>query len=187
MKIPILRLRDKDGKEIVIPAIRGQRGLPGDGSGDMVAAIYDPTGKAVDIFAYSQMCAAREADRVGRSLWYDVTSGFAAKDHVHAEYAPAQHEHNYAKVLNFTVNVGSTWQPDTANGGHFQTIALSGILASDDPIADVVLSENVASNKDALSAWSKVTRITTAAGTVTLWCNEEAPATSFAVKLKVVR
>ena len=52
MKVPILRLRDKYGKEIVIPAIRGPRGPAGDGTGDMVAEVYDPQGKAADIFQY---------------------------------------------------------------------------------------------------------------------------------------
>ena len=50
MKIPILKLKDKDGKEIAIPAIRGPRGPAGDGTGDMVAEVYDPQGKAADIF-----------------------------------------------------------------------------------------------------------------------------------------
>ena len=52
MRVPILRLRDKDGKEIAIPAIRGPRGPAGDGTGDMVAEVYDPQGKAADIFQY---------------------------------------------------------------------------------------------------------------------------------------
>ena len=52
MKVPILKLRDKYGKEIAIPAIRGPRGPAGDGTGDMVAEVYDPTGKATDIFQY---------------------------------------------------------------------------------------------------------------------------------------
>lgn len=29
MKVPILKLRDKDGNEIAIPAIRGRKGDPG--------------------------------------------------------------------------------------------------------------------------------------------------------------
>lgn len=53
MKIPILRLFDKDGREVAVPAIRGPRGPAGDGTGDMVAEVYDPQGKATDVFQYA--------------------------------------------------------------------------------------------------------------------------------------
>lgn len=39
---------------------QGPRGPAGNGAGDMVASVYDPTGKATDIFAYTDT-AAREA------------------------------------------------------------------------------------------------------------------------------
>lgn len=47
MKIPIIRVRDGDGKIHDIPAIVGPPG-----PGDMVANIYDPQGKRTDIFQY---------------------------------------------------------------------------------------------------------------------------------------
>lgn len=40
----ILKLRDKDGNVYEVPALKGE--------GDMSASVYDPQGKATDIFAY---------------------------------------------------------------------------------------------------------------------------------------
>ena len=40
----ILKLRDKDGNVYEVPALKGE--------GDMSASVYDPQGKATDIFNY---------------------------------------------------------------------------------------------------------------------------------------
>lgn len=115
--------------------------------------------------------------------------GTAAEARERLGAAAAGHNHDtvYAKTAKFTVSVGTSWTEDTTNGGYYQTVAVSGILASDDPIADVVLGTDVDANAAYLEAWGNVTRITTAANSVTLWANDAAPATAFTVKLKVVR
>lgn len=51
----ILKVKDANGNIVEIPAIRGPRGPQGPagpGSGDMNASVYDPTGKAQDVFKY---------------------------------------------------------------------------------------------------------------------------------------
>lgn len=48
----ILRVRDRDGNIVGIPSMRGPKGDPGTGSGDMTAADYDPQGKKTDVFKY---------------------------------------------------------------------------------------------------------------------------------------
>ena len=186
MKLPILRLRDKDGKEVFIPAIRGPKGPAGDGTGDMVAEVYDPTGKATDIFIYADQAAQKAAAENAVIVLNQAAANFAPKDHSHDEYAPTVHEHDYAVVSTFLVDVGTTWRKDEAYGGYCQTVAVSGILASDEPIADVVMTGDAAQNDMLDQAWSKVKKITTAGGTVTFWCSEP-PATAFTAKLKVVR
>ena len=100
MKIPILRLRDKDGKEIAIPAIRGPKGPAGDGTGDMVSNVYDPTGQAKDIFQFAQDAASEAKE--------------AAKQEADNAYAPQKHTHSAEDVSlktetwTFTLEDGST-------------------------------------------------------------------------------
>lgn len=88
---------------------------------------------------------------------------------------------------DFTVEVPVAWAEDATNGGYTQTVAVSGILATDNPIADVVLGSDVEANALYLAAWALVTRITTADGSITLYANGEAPETAFTIRLKAVR
>jgi len=80
----------------------------------------------------------------------------------------------------------SAWQSDP-NGGFFQTANASGILATDYPIADVILGADTVANALMLEAWGCITRIGTANGTVTLYANDSKPISSFNMLLKVVR
>lgn len=66
----ILKVKDANGNIVEIPAIRGPRGPQGPagpGSGDMKASVYDPTGKAQDVFKYVD-------DKVGSIPTPDVSA-----------------------------------------------------------------------------------------------------------------
>ena len=86
-----------------------------------------------------------------------------------------------------TASISTSWTSDGTNGGYTKTVSVSGILATDNPIVDIVLDTNRSTNKAQVEAWSKVTRITTENGSIKLWANEEKPATAFTLQLKVVR
>lgn len=92
-----------------------------------------------------------------------------------------------ASTTTYTAAVSTTWTADSTNGGFYQTVSVSGILADDNPIADVVLGSDVAANALYTEAWGLVTRITTAADSITLYANGSAPTTAFNIQLKVVR
>ena len=49
----ILKVRDKNGEWVSIPAIVGPPGPAGDGTGDMLREIYDSQDKRTDVFAYT--------------------------------------------------------------------------------------------------------------------------------------
>ena len=91
------------------------------------------------------------------------------------------------RVVTYTVNVPASWTEDTTNGGYTQTVTVSGILETDNPMADVILGSDIEANALYLEAWGLVTRITTAANSITLYANGDAPATAFTMQLKVVR
>lgn len=86
----------------------------------------------------------------------------------------------------FTAEVGTNWKSDTTNGGYYQTISLSGILSTDNPIVDIVLGTSLSENWDKLIAWSNVTRVTTQNSSITLYANKS-PSLAFTIQLKVVR
>ena len=83
-----------------------------------------------------------------------------------------------------TVAVSSDWVED--DYGYSQTVAVSGILATDNPIADVVLGSDAGVNVWYKYAWERVDRVVATNGAVTLYANEN-PAGAFTMQLKVVR
>ena len=89
-----------------------------------------------------------------------------------------------ASTVTYTATVTNTW---TASGDYFyQDVAVSGILAADNPIVDIVCGSDNAANALYSESICKVFRITTAANSVRVWATE-AVATAFPIQLKVVR
>ena len=96
-----------------------------------------------------------------------------------------------ATVLNggshqrtFVVDVfAQNW---SSSAPYTQTIGVSGIRATDEPIADVGLGNVVEDNSKSLEDWAKVTRITTSNDSITVICEEECPADDLEIRLKVV-
>jgi hypothetical protein len=68
-----------------------------------------------------------------------------------------------------------------------QDVEVEGILATDDPIADVILSDTMDIAINQSNSWSCISKITTYDGGITVTCFEDKPETDIQVKLKVVR
>lgn len=90
-----------------------------------------------------------------------------------------------ATVATYTATLSTTWDGTTAP--YTQTVTVTGILATDNPVVDVVLSSTPATALLEAAAWGKISRIVTAANSITAYCNEEAPAQALNIQLKVVR
>lgn len=78
----------------------------------------------------------------------------------------------------------SSW---TSSAPYTQTLSISGILSTDVPVVDVVLSSTTSTAISQTEAWSCVSKIETAAGSITATCLEEKPAINIPIQLKVVR
>lgn len=98
-----------------------------------------------------------------------------------------ENDSGFTTAATYTAVVPLSWIEDAVNGGHKQTIAVAGILSTDNPVADIVLGADVDANVLYLKAWGCITRITTADGSITLYANESAPTTAFTIQMKVVR
>lgn len=92
-----------------------------------------------------------------------------------------------AEVATYTATLTTTYAEDS-NGYQAQTVNVSGLLATDEPTIDCVLS---GTDKDAdtaiLQAFSLINRATTGAGTLTVQCIGDAPTVAIPLILQVVR
>lgn len=93
-------------------------------------------------------------------------------------------ENETAKTVTYVVPVANSWDMDY--GYYSQTIHVPGILATDNPVADIMPGEDNATNLLYSDAMCKVFRITTEDNSITVWATE-AISTEFAIQLKVVR
>ena len=90
---------------------------------------------------------------------------------------------------NFTTDVlvpASGWS-GSSSSGYSQNVSVANIKSSDTPIIDVVLGNNRNTNETLLTAWEKITRITTSNGTITVYADWVKPDTDVTLQLKVVR
>lgn len=81
--------------------------------------------------------------------------------------------------------LASGWSGSAAP--YTQTVSVTGILATDTPIADVVLDQSTPTALTQIEAWMSVSKIETADGSITATCFEELPAIDIPIQLKVVR
>lgn len=92
-----------------------------------------------------------------------------------------------AEVSIYNATLTTTYAEDS-NGYQAQTINISGILETDEPILNCVTS---GTDKDAdievLQAFSLINRATTGAGTLTVQCFGDAPTVAIPITLLVVR
>ena len=87
-----------------------------------------------------------------------------------------------ATALSTTVTLGTSWSGSSAP--YTQAVTVSGILATDTPILDVITST---SNYEAEeTAWSNIIKAVTAANTITFYAKEKTE-TSLSIQVKVVR
>ena len=89
-----------------------------------------------------------------------------------------------ANTVTLTCTVPVSW---TASGDYFyQNVSVPGMLAADNPVADILPGSDNAANKLYAEAWGKVLRVTAYDGGVQIWCTE-APTVAFPAQFKVVR
>ncbi len=77
----------------------------------------------------------------------------------------------------------------SASAPYSQTVSVTGLLSTDNPLVDVSLSDagTAEAGKARTDAWTFVGRVEAGAGTVTAYCYEEKPTVDLPVILKVVR
>ena len=84
------------------------------------------------------------------------------------------------------LSIPTSWLTNSA-GGYYRYINVQGILASDNPIVDIILGSDADANAAYLEAWALVTRVVTENNKITLYADGNAPSVSFSFQAKVVR
>lgn len=114
--------------------------------------------------------------------------GLSTEDYTTAEktkLAGIESEANKTVVALYNITLPSSgW---TSSAPYTQTVSVQGILATDVPVVDVVLSSTSSTAISQLEAWGYVSKIETADGSITATCFEELPAIDIPIQLKVVR
>ena len=107
----------------------------------------------------------------------------AADAHAETRAAPDELGHVYHATLTVTLNTGG-WTGTEAPFAQIQEV--SGILATDVPIVDVVLSGDWGVDEARLEAWGYIYRIVTSNDSITAYAREK-PDVALPLQLKVVR
>ena len=90
-----------------------------------------------------------------------------------------------ATTATYTAYVSTSWTGTSAP--YTKTVAIQGLLATDNPIVDLVASGAIANKRLQAKAWSYVSEIVTYADQIRLICYDKKPITAFTIQLKVVR
>jgi len=85
---------------------------------------------------------------------------------------------------NYITTLDTTWSGTVAPFTKLQTV--SGILETDTPIIDLMLTGAYATDKTICDEWGKVYRAVTSANTVTFYAHE-IPTVNLPLQIKVVR
>ena len=89
-----------------------------------------------------------------------------------------------ASTVTYKVNIGTTWSGSAAP--YTQTISVSGMLASDNPIVDVTPDSTYDTAVSQVEAWGNIHRITTAANSITVYANDKTEV-AIPIQLKCIR
>ena len=74
-----------------------------------------------------------------------------------------------------------------ASAPYTQTVNVTGVLATDKPIIDIVVSSTTATGIAEVEDFAKITKAETGAGTITFSCYEDKPTNDLSIAIKVVR
>lgn len=85
-----------------------------------------------------------------------------------------------AEKFHATATIGTAW---AGSGPYTQTVSVSGLLASDTPIIDLVASTDPATAEAEIAAWAVIYRIDTANGSMTVYASE---ATTQAITIQIL-
>lgn len=91
-----------------------------------------------------------------------------------------------AEFKKFTATIGTSWVQGE-NNEYTQEVTLDGILETDTPTIDLVLSDDISTARSQIEAWSCVSSITTSLGKIKIYCYDSSPTIKIPIQIICVR
>lgn len=91
-----------------------------------------------------------------------------------------------SEFKRYTATIGTSWIQGE-NNEYTQEVSIDGILGADTPTIDLILSDNIEMAKSQIEAWSYISRITTSAGKIKIYCYDSSPTIEIPVQILCVR
>ena len=115
---------------------------------------------------------------------HETPAGAQAKVEAHASAQASLTTLGHVKHAVLTVTLDTTWSETSPP--YTKTVTVNGILASDTPIVDVVMSGTYATDEARIEQWGYVYRITTGDNSITAYATDK-PTVELPIQIKVVR
>lgn len=127
-------------------------------------------------------------DGVSRTLFNQKLSDINAHGNdatMHITAAERAAWNGKATAITYTATLTTAnW---SASAPYTQTVTVTGVLATDNPVISPVLSSTTATAIAQLEAWGYVGRVTTTANSIIAYCYDTKPTTAIPIQIKVVR
>jgi hypothetical protein len=114
----------------------------------------------------------------------ETPSGAQAKVDTHAVQTATLSNLGHVKHAVLTTTLDTTWSGTSAP--YTKTVSVSGILSTDTPIIDVVMSGTYSTDEARIEAWGYIYRAVTADNSITFYAMEK-PTVSLPIQIRVVR
>ena len=128
----------------------------------------------------------RDANGRAKVAAPSASDDIARKDTVdnHAAQTASLSALGHVKHAVLSATLDTTWSGSSAP--YSKTVTVSGILATDTPIIDVVMSGTYSTDEARIEAWGYIYRAVTANDSITFYATEK-PTVSLPIQIKVVR
>jgi hypothetical protein len=114
----------------------------------------------------------------------ETPAGAQAKVDAHADDVASLNTLGHVKHAVLTATLDTDWSGTSAP--YTKTVSVSGILSTDTPIIDVVMSGTYSTDEARIEAWGYIYRAVTANGSITFYATEK-PTINLPIQIKVVR
>ena len=174
----------KNGDNYIYPPTTGDQVILSDGSrleknGEIIA---DRLKNKINVNQIEgEIVASKLSNEISLSLTGDVVGS-------------AKFNGSKGVAISTTVSAAKHYTATLSSSGwsssapYTQTVSVSGIKSTDNPIVDINMSSATSSNSASLlEAWALVGRVATADGKITAYCYDKKPTTNIVINLMVVK
>lgn len=158
------------------------------GDGDIKANMLDVnaviTEKIKDGNVTNSKLKSVSASGTGGAVSTDkINNGAVTSAKIGTGEVKATNIYDGAVSKRFTAQIGTTWTDTSGGAPYSQTISITGMLASDHPVVDVVLSDVYSTAQTQIDEWGKIYRVVSGENSLTVYADA---ATTEAIDIQIL-